>query len=155
MPWGCSDSRGSDGVNGASSAQWEVPRQADPMTWKKPLMWICNQTKQRILKRMKKKVACFCEKTIILPYLLWNQYSGNILMSGAVSPSKNNARIIHVFIVSHCKRLQCKNSLQKEAPGDTDGSINCLGAGVGGGWCGDHKLCIETILTNEIIIRKK
>lgn len=78
-------------------------------------------------------MACFCGKTIILPYLLWNQYSGNILMSGAVSPSENNAQIIYVFIVSHCKRLQCKNSLQKEAPGDTDDSINCLGGGGGRG----------------------
>lgn len=95
-----------------------------------------------------KKGGCFCGKTIILSYLLWNQYSGNILKSAAVSPSKNYAQIIYVFIVSHCKRLQCKNSLQKEA----SGHISCLRVCGGGG---DHKLCIKTTLTNEIIIKKK
>lgn len=74
-------------------------------------------------------MACFCGKTIMLPYLLWNQYSGNILTSGTVSPSKNNAQIIYVFIVSYCKKLQCKNNQQKEASGGTDGSISCLKGG--------------------------
>lgn len=63
-------------------------------------------------------------------------------------PTKQGAN----YLRFHCVALHeatMQNNQQKEASGDTDGSTNCLRKKP------DHKLCIKTTLTNEIIIRRK
>lgn len=60
---------------------------------------------------------------------------------------QNKAQVIYVFVVSY----YMQNNQQKGASGDTDGSANCLREKKKP----DHKLCIKTALTNEIIIRRK
>lgn len=92
-----------------------------------PLIWISNQTKQKILKeriKKKKKVASFYGKNIILPHLLWNRYSGTITV-WSVLPAKQGSN----YLCFHCVTLQeatMQNNQPKEASGDTDGRTNCL-----------------------------
>lgn len=79
---------------------------------------------------------------------LWNQFSGTRNCLELFLPAKQDSD----YLCFHCITLHeatMHNNQQKEASGDTDGSTNCFKKGL------DHKLCIKTTLTNEIIIRRK